>query len=158
MGTLWRKVQRALEPKTVLVVTLNPRYVRDFRIMAIQEGWHIRFAPALPHALKERPVEGSCVVVYDCDLPGVDWRSAVQALSNFDHPVFCIVLSPQWDSAFRSMVLDCGGFDVTREPLDRDHCAGLINGALTLAAEIDSCEALTQVVYQDSPPQNTSIT
>ena len=156
METLWRKVQRVLEPRTVLVATLDPCCVREFRIMAIQEGWHIRFAPTLPHALKARPVEGSCVVVYD--LPGGDWRTGVKALSNFDHPVFCIVVSPRCDPGFRSMVLDCGGFDATRKPLDRDHCAGLINGALTLAAEIDSCEALVPAVYQDLPPQNTGIT
>jgi hypothetical protein len=146
IATLWRRFQRVLEERTVLVVTLNPRHFRDFRIMAIQESWHVRFAPTLPQALKARPSKGSCVVAYDRDLPGVDWRRAVTALSNFGRPVLCIVLSQRADMAFRKMVIECGGFDVTRKPLDRDHCAGLVNGALALATDIDSIEVSEQTV------------
>lgn len=142
MEGLWRQVQRAgLDQRTVLAVTRNQRLFTDLRVLAIQQGWSIRFAGATAQALECRPRTGICVLLYDRDLAGGDWARDVKLLSTSENPVMCIVLSDSPGASLRAAVVRCGGFDVARKPLDHGHLAGLINGALALAEEIESCQA-----------------
>lgn len=145
LATLLRRVRRAgMEQRTVLAVTRSQRDMTDLRVLAIQQGWSIRFATTLPRALEIRPRTGVCVIVYDRDLPRTDWAHSVKLLAHSENPVFCILLADRPDHALRKSVVRCGGFDVASKPMDRAALAALatlINGALALASEIDACQA-----------------
>jgi DNA-binding response OmpR family regulator len=139
---LFRKVRRAgMEQRTVVAVTRNQRDLNDMRVLGIQQSWTIRFATTLAQALQARPRSGICVVVYDRTVSRADWRDAVESLCAWECPVFCILLSDSAGPALRNAVLDSGGYDIARKPMDPAELAALIRAAMALAAEIDSCEA-----------------
>jgi hypothetical protein len=56
-------------------------------------------------------------------LPGVDWRKAQCALVKSVNPVFFILLSPAVDRTLWRTVLDYGGYDIGRMPLDQENLA-----------------------------------
>jgi CheY-like chemotaxis protein len=144
--TIWQHLgQAGAEGPGVLAMTLTSSHCDELRIFAIQEGWNLRFANTLETAVQACRVRRVCVVLYDRDLPGMEWRRAFHLLLHSGRPVICILLSAALDSRLRKAVLDAGGYDLARKPpergkpLEREAVVGLVNGALALVADIDSC-------------------
>jgi CheY-like chemotaxis protein len=144
--TIWQHLgQAGAERPSVLAMTLTSGYCNELRIFAIQEGWNLSFANALENAVQACRMSRVCIVLYDRDLPGMEWRRAFHFLLHSDRPVFCILLSADVEPHLRKAVLDAGGYDLARKPLERgkplerEAIVGLVNGALALAADIDSC-------------------
>jgi hypothetical protein len=78
------------------------------------------------------------ILVYDRDLPGVEWRHGLSMLLTLHRAMFPIVISDVPSCRLRSEVLHCGGYDLARKPLDPKFFAVLVNGALELVRSIDS--------------------
>lgn len=148
LGTLRRairwvrmRLERATTHRLTLVaVSTDSRYLTDMRITAIQERWNIRFASTIEHACGACFGAGICVVAYDGDLPGVDWRQAVRSLSAQPFgaqygPVLCIVSHRCGD--LRGQAIACGAYDLASKPFDRPAFANLARGAFQLALSID---------------------
>lgn len=128
------------EHTTVLAVTRNPVCKMSLRVVALEQGWRILFAESIEDALRLQILNRICVLVYDRDLPGVEWRAALRCLLGSSAPLFPIVLSGALQARLRSEVLRCGGYDVARKPLEPRCFVALVRGALALAASIDALE------------------
>jgi hypothetical protein len=81
------------------------------------------------------------VLVYDRDLPGVEWRHGFSMLLTLQRAIFPIVISDAPSCRLRSEVLHFGGYELARNPLDPKYFTVLVNGARELARSIDSPES-----------------
>jgi len=142
IGALWRQIERAgAEDRVVLAVTTFSSVQMELRIFSIQEGWRILFAKSLEAALMLSKIHKVTIVIYDLDLPDVEWRRGLRSFAN-GYPVFFILLSPVVDLRLWKAVLDNGGYDVVRTPVQRESLVPLVNGAFSLASCIDSAGEL----------------
>jgi FixJ family two-component response regulator len=148
LETLWHKIEQiGVNERTVILVTTSSAVQLELRVLSIQEGWHILFARTLETALQYTTLEKGAVVLYDRDLPGVDWRKAQCALVDSVNPVFFILLSPGADRRLWRTVLDDGGYDVARMPLDRERLAPVVNGAFAVTSAVDSVVARNSAAH-----------
>ncbi len=139
LRSLWRRWEHFTSaPRTVLAITKDARCQMSLRVFSIEEGWRILFAESIEAARRLQALSGICVLVYDGDLPGVDWRNGLRALVTSKAPMLPIVMASAPTSRLRAEVLNCGGYDVARNPLDPSSFVCLVNGALALADSIES--------------------
>lgn len=122
---------------TVLAVTPFSSEQVAVRLFGIQERWRVLYASSLERAVELRQRETISVILYDRDLPGVDWTKAVRTLLTCSEPACLILLSGFVDNRLWRTVLECGGYDVARKPLERDTLVPLVNGPCLLAGGID---------------------
>jgi DNA-binding response OmpR family regulator len=140
-GSLRRRWEQFTSARrTVLAVTSDIRCRTSLRIYSLEQGWRILFAESLEDALRLHHLGRICVLVYDCDLPGIDWRRGLRSLLVLNEPVLPVVISNLPNSRFQSEVLNCGGYDAARKPLDPEFFVPLVKGALSLAESIESLE------------------
>lgn len=125
----------------MLAVTRNYRCKASIRILSLEEGWRIRFAESLEDGLRVQQQDRISVLIYDRELPGVDWQHGLRTLLSLDEPVFPIVISEVLNKRLRLEVLNCGGYDLAPSPLEPETFATLVNGALALAASIETAES-----------------
>ncbi|MGA3186792.1 MAG: hypothetical protein ABSF22_06745 [Bryobacteraceae bacterium] len=141
LNLLWRQYEQfALASRTILAVTHNFSCRTSLRVLSLEQGWRILFADSLEDALRLQHLNSVSILVYDRDLPGVEWRHGLRTLLTSKEPVFPIVISDVLDSRLRFEVLACGGYDLAQNPLDPKDFVALVNGALALAKSIDSLE------------------
>ena len=156
-GALWRRWEHcALANRTLLVVTKNARCKTSLRTLALEQGWRILFAETIEDGLRLQNLDRICLLIYDHQLPGVDWRDGLRTLLALDEPTLPIVIANVVSARLRSEVLNCGGFDLARNPLEQE-C--FVNGALALAESIDSIESdgVLQLSCVDLPIENGGI-
>jgi len=139
LGALWRQLEQvaAFEGRTVLLVTTSSSVQIELRVFSIQEGWRILYARSLEGALHVSKLNRVTVVIYDRDLPDVEWRKGLRSLVDGD-PVFFILLSSVVDQRLWKTVLDNGGYDVARKPVERESLVPLVSGAFALASSVES--------------------
>jgi DNA-binding response OmpR family regulator len=136
---LWRQWDDfAFSNKTILAVSTNPSFQMSLRVLSLEQGWRILFANCLEDGLRLQRMNRVWILVYDRDLPGVEWRRGLRTLLRSDNLSFPIVVSDVSSVQLRSEVLRCGGYDVARNPLEPKYFAALVNGAFALARSIDS--------------------
>jgi len=140
-GALWRRWERyAVANRTLLVVTRNTLCKTSLRTLALEQGWRILFAETIEDGLRLQSLDRICVLIYDHQLPGVEWRHGLRTLLALDEPTLPIIISDVLSARLRSEVLNCGGYDLARSPLEPEYFVPLVNGALALAESIDSIE------------------
>ena len=106
-GSLWRRWEQFTSARrTILAVTSDIQCRTNLRIYSLEQGWRILFAGSLEDALRLQYLGRICVLVYDCDLPGIDWRRGLRTLLAVNEPVLPIVISNVASSRFRSEVLN----------------------------------------------------
>jgi hypothetical protein len=138
---LWRHLDNfAWENTTILAVTGNLAVRSSLRVLSLEQGWRILFADCLEDGLRLNRLNKVCILVYDRELAGVEWRRGLSMLLILHRASFPIVLSRAPNCRLRSEVLYFGGYELARNPLDPKHFAALVNGALALARSIDSLE------------------
>jgi DNA-binding NtrC family response regulator len=138
---LSRKWKRfTAQSRTVLAVTQDDHCRMSLRVLSIEEGWRILFAQSIDDALRLCSGGGSCVLIYDNDAPGADWRGALCRLLASKQPMFPIVIRAARSARLRSDVVNCGGYDVAQKPLDLCHFTELVKGAFEMAESIDDLE------------------
>jgi DNA-binding response OmpR family regulator len=141
LRSLWRRWEHfAFAPRTVLAITKDARCQMNLRIFSLEQGWRILFAESIESARRLRALSGICVLVYDRDLPGMDWRDGLRALVTLKAPVLPIVMASAPTSRLRAEVLNCGGYDLAQNPLEPSSFVPLVNGALALAESIESLQ------------------
>lgn len=139
-GLAWSQWSQ-IEIRTVLAVTNDPVCKMNLRVLSLEQGWRILFADSVEDALRVRSLHRIGVLVYDRALRGADWRQGLRRLICCEEPLIPIVVSDVPDARLRSEVLNCGGYDLARNPPERGCFASLVNGALRLAESMDSIEA-----------------
>jgi DNA-binding response OmpR family regulator len=151
VGVLWRQLQQVgTEERRILAVMPALSGQDNLRVWSIEEGWSVLFATSVESAVSIRQANRIGVVLYDCDLPEINWRKGMVTLLNCAEPVFAIALSRVVNARFCLAVLESGGYAVVGKPLDRQSLVGLVNGALRLEDSIDSCRVFRQV-YREMP-------
>ena len=143
------------ENRTVLAVTQDERCRMTLRVLSIEEGWRMLFAQSVEDALRLCSGRRPCVLLYDLDLPVADWQARVRWLLASEQPMFPIVLTEAPGAPLREEVVNCGGYDVARKPLEPEHLVSLVNGALALAESID--ELASDRSYPPSALRNTHL-
>jgi len=128
----------AFSNRTILAVTTNASFQMSLRVLSLEQGWRIQFASCLEDGLRLQRLNRAGILVYDRDLPGIEWRRGLRALLRSTNPSFPIVVSDTSNPRLRSEVLRCGGYDVAQNPLDPKYFAALVNSAFALAKSIDS--------------------
>jgi len=146
VGVLWRQLQQVgTEERGILAVMPASSGQDNLRVWSIEEGWSVLFATTVESAVRIRQANPIGVLLYDCDLPEVDWRKGMVTLLNCAEPAFAIALSRVVNTRLCLAVLESGGYAVIGKPLDRQSFVGLVNGALRLEDSIDSCQVFEQV-------------
>jgi DNA-binding response OmpR family regulator len=136
---LWRQWDDfASSNRTILAVTTNASFQMSLRVLSLEQGWRILFANCLEDGLRLQRLNRAWILVYDRDLPGIDWRRGLRALLRSSNLSFPIVVSGASNARLRSEVLRCGGYDIAQNPLDPKYFAALVNSAFALAKSIDS--------------------
>lgn len=140
LDSLWRQLEQAGDvSRSVLAVLSTSSCQHDLRVFAIEQGWRMSFATTLRDALDIRQTKKIEVIIYDQDLPDAPWRQGLFQLLDCTGPALAILLSCTADARICRTVLESGGFAVARKPVDRGSLVPLVNGALQLAEDIDSC-------------------
>ena len=143
---LWRRLEQVgAQERSILAVMRASSGQNDLRVWSIQERWRLLYATTVESGVRIRQTNRIGVVLYDCDLPEVDWREGLATLLNCAEPVFAIVLSHVVDPQLYLAVLDRGGYAVTAKPLNQKSLVPLINGSLQQENTIDSCRVFEQV-------------
>lgn len=136
---LWRQLEEAgTQERSVLAVLPAFSCQTDFRVFAIEQRWHICFASTLEDAVDIRRMKKIDVVIYDQDLPDVDWSRGFLRIGNCAEPVLAIVLSQSADARMYRSALDCGAYAVVQKPVERSKLVPLVNEALQLIQDVES--------------------
>jgi len=139
LGAFWRQLEHGgPQERRVLVVMDRSSCQDDLRIWAIENQWQLSFALTLQNAMAIQRATGSNVIIHDQALPGVDWRQGLQTILGCAKPAMAIVLSDNGRARICRSVLGCGAYALARKPMDEHAIVPLVNGALQLAADIDS--------------------
>ena len=138
---LWRRLDSfTSDNTTILAVTSNFTVRSSLRVLSLEQGWRILFAGCLEDGLRLQRLNKVWILVYDRDLPGVEWRHGLSMLLTSHQAIFPIVISDVPSCRLRSEVLHFGGYELARAPLDPKYFAALVNGTRALARSIDSLE------------------
>lgn len=60
----------------------------SLRVLSLEQGWRILFADCLEDGLRLQRLNKVWILVYDRDLPGVDWRQGLRTLLTSLKPFF----------------------------------------------------------------------
>jgi DNA-binding response OmpR family regulator len=134
----WKELSS--ESKTVLAVTADSACRTSLRTLSIEEGWRVLFADSVENGLRLQEGNRVCVLVYDRNLSGMDWREGLRALTATNDAAIPILLSDSLPPRLRCEVLRCGGYDIAANPVAARSLAALVNGAIGLQRSIDSLE------------------
>ena len=140
---LWQGTNSArTDHRTVMLVAPLSGEHDTLRVLSMLQGWHLRTAPTFAAALELRGREKITVILYDQDLPGIDWRNGVAALLKNFEPACVVLLSFVVQERLRMSLLTNGGYDVARKPIEGKTLVRLVNGALALVSEINSSQPM----------------
>jgi FixJ family two-component response regulator len=103
----------------VIVVALMVEEQDRIRLASIgdEHHWDVHFADTREAALAAANELVAPIILCDRDLPGTEWRDAVQALSSSPHRACVILISKVLDEYLRNEMTRKGGYDVLAKPL-----------------------------------------
>ena len=107
--------------KRVRVLAVMP-YDRERNTLfeiAKQSNWHLEFAATCESAVNLLRAQQFAVILCDRDLPGCEWRDAMQALVANARGACVILTSPVNDDYLWQEVIQRGGYDVLTRPLQQ---------------------------------------
>ena len=114
-------------PLTVLAMTAScPDATRLHDILA-GPAWKLRVVDNLEDAQAFLGARSPSIVLFDRDLPNVDWRQAIGTLANGHCRV--ILASFVADDYLWEEVIHCGGYDVIAKPFRADEVIHMIQFA-----------------------------
>lgn len=113
-----------LEPH-ILTVTADINFYKGVLSATQSCGWNAEWARSLKRAVEICRSRLTPIVVYDRDLPDVDWRRALDELSGTPYDVRILVAAPDVDEELWQTVLHRHGYDVlarsaSAEQLERE--------------------------------------
>lgn len=85
-----------------------------------RNGWELVFANTCDEARADLNRLRPQIVLCDRDLPGEDWKDAVQTLASASDRACIILVSKAADDYLWNEVVHCGGYEVLSKPLRED--------------------------------------
>ena len=92
-------------------------------------SWRLHEAPDRRRAMEWLAREGVHVVIAAANLPDWPWKRVLQDLWGLPRPPQLVVTSLTADDSLWAEVLNCGGYDLLPEPLQRDEVERVIASA-----------------------------
>lgn len=149
IGAFWKRVWEAgSNNRVVLVVSQSSPVQLAVRIAAIQGRWRVIFARTIEDAWVIVRADSVRVVLYDSDMPWIEWRHAVSKLVGLSNAPVVILLSRSRDSRSWRSVLDYGGFDVVQVPVRLEEIRGVVDSAMALAESVESVSGHNTVLIR----------
>ena len=115
----------ASPPECVLAILASQVDRAQLESIFEKAGWRIVFADSID----ETAVQPMPIVLYDRDLPGADWRQAIQQLAGSQHPRKVILASFVADDYLWEEVIHCGGYDILPKPFRESEVRHIIQFA-----------------------------
>jgi Response regulator containing CheY-like receiver, AAA-type ATPase, and DNA-binding domains len=121
----WRTESRERIP--VLAITPDERDKTSLSAFSVRGQWDLVWTSSCEEALELLKKLRVAVILCDRDLPGVDWRDALQKLaaSRPDCPI--LLTSSVNDEYLWDEVIHKGGYDVLSKPLQGDQTVRAVN-------------------------------
>ena len=99
---------------------------------ARREGWVLEIADSLKTVLETQRAKRHAVVVYQRELPGIDWREAVSICAGLAGRPCVILLSRLTDHNLWVELARHGGSDLLREPVQIQALGAAVHSAWSL--------------------------
>ena len=103
---------KAYPPLVVQAILTSQADRTQLECIFEKAGWRIAFA----NSIEETSTHSIPIVVYDRDLPGADWRQAIQQISSSQPPRKVILASFVADDYLWEEVIHFGGYDILPKP------------------------------------------
>lgn len=140
-GTPSRKALPARIPVVAMVVSEQDR--RVLTSVSEQELWELHLVESCEEACTVASRLAAPVILFDRDLPGADWRTAVRSLAASPHRACVILMSGVVDEYLLQELIRRGGYELLPKPLRAESIARVIKLALsywTSAASIGAAK------------------
>ena len=128
----WRATDETPNRIRVLAITNDDRDKRALAAFSVRNRWDLILTSACEEALEIVKKGGAAVILYDRDLPGLDWRDALRLLADATPACPVILTSPVNDGYLWGEVIRRGGYDVLAKPLEEDQTVRFVNLAWSL--------------------------
>jgi CheY-like chemotaxis protein len=116
-------------PVVAAVVSEQDRHV--LTSISGQELLELHFVESCEEACAVANRLAAPVILYDRDLPGAEWRTAVRRLAAPPHRACVILMSGVVDDYLRQELIRRGGYEVLPKPLRADNISRVIQLALS---------------------------
>ena len=119
----------------VLGIALDERDTNSLSIFSARGQWELVLTRSCEEALEALKKMRAAVILCDRDLPGLDWRDALEKLaaSRPDCPI--VLTSSVNDEYLWDEVIHKGGYDVLSKPLQEDLTVRAVNLAWSYSKE-----------------------
>jgi DNA-binding response OmpR family regulator len=111
----------------ILAVTQNAVEWSRLQEIANQCGWTLLWARDCDAAISLLAADAIPIVICDRDLPGQDWRSALQRIGASRQPICILLASSVSDEYLWREVVQHRGFDVLTKPFQPDRVQKVVN-------------------------------
>jgi DNA-binding response OmpR family regulator len=113
----------------LLAITASAREQNTIRVIAVTHGWKLRVADSVKAALNILAVEPGNLILYDRDLPGIEWQYMFRILLSEREPQCVILASPVTDDYLWQAVIERGGYDVITKPFQEEKVVHVVRSA-----------------------------
>jgi DNA-binding NtrC family response regulator len=129
----WHSETRERIP--VLAITPDERDKNSLSLFSVRGQWELVLTASCEEAIETLKKMQAAVILCDRDLPGLDWRDALEKLaaSRPDCPI--VLTSSVNDEYLWDEVIHKGGYDVLAKPLQEDKTVRAVNLAWSYSKE-----------------------
>lgn len=124
-----RKALPQRVPVVAAVVSEQDRHV--LASISGQELLELHFVESCEEAYAVANQLAAPVILYDRDVPGAEWRTAIRSLAASPHRACVILMSGVVDDYLRQELIRRGGYEVLLKPLRADNISRMIKLALS---------------------------
>ena len=129
----WRTDSRERIP--VLAITPDERDKKSLSSFSVRGQWDLVATRSYEEALELLKKLRTTVIICDRDLPGVDWRDALEKLAAARPDCPIVLTSSVNDEYLWDEVIHKGGYDVLSKPLQEDLTVRAVNLAWSYSKE-----------------------
>jgi DNA-binding NtrC family response regulator len=138
--TAWRHLVKWLHNETgeripVLAIAREELDRRSLAAFSVRGQWDLVLAGSFEEALEGLKKMRAAVILCDRDLPGLDWRDALEALAGSRPDCPIVLTSSVNDEYLWDEVIHKGGYDVLAKPLQEDQTVRAVNLAWSYSKE-----------------------
>ena len=123
------------EKITVVAIAPDGRDKQALSSFSVHGQWDLALAGSCEEALELLKNTRAAVILCDRDLPGIDWRDALQLLAASRPDCSIILASSVNDEYLWDEVIHKGGYDVLAKPLQEEQTVRAVNLAWSYSKE-----------------------
>jgi CheY-like chemotaxis protein len=124
--------RKALPPRIAVVAIVVSKHDRHVLESVSGHGLlELHFVESCEEARTVANQLSAPVILFDRDLPGAEWRTAVETLAASPHRACVVLMSSVVDDYLRQELFRRGGYEVLAKPLQADNVLRVIKLALS---------------------------